>query len=81
MGALNGVLILQDDLDQAISLWEKRTTNQVMKFPKRTEAKDLRKRFIQETRQLARSAIIEGGTSIEPLENLLRRMLEPQKIF
>lgn len=81
VGALNGVLILQNDLDQAVSLWEKLTTNQVMKFPKKPEAKDLRKRFIQETSQLARSVIIEGGTSIEPLEKLLRRTLDPQKIL
>lgn len=81
VGALNGVLILQNDLDQAISLWKKLTTSQVMEFPKRTDENDLRKRFIQETRQMARSAIVEGGTSIAPLENLLRRMLEPQKIL
>ena len=81
VGALNGVLILQNDLDQAISLWKKLTTSQVMEFPKKTEENDLRKRFIQETRQMARSAIVEGGTSIAPLENLLRRMLEPQKIL
>lgn len=81
VGALNGVLILQNDLDQAISLWNKLTTSQVMRFPKRIEEKDLRKRFIQETRQMARSALVEGGNSIAPLENLLRRMLEPQKIL
>ncbi len=80
VGALNGALILQNDLEQAISLWKQLTTNQVLKFPKLIEEKDLRKRFIKETKQMVRTALVERGASIAPLERLVRQTLDPQKI-
>lgn len=58
VGALNGALILQEDLAQAISLWRMLSTNQVLQLPETVFAEDLRKRFIQETRQMTRAAII-----------------------
>lgn len=60
VGALNGVLILQDDLSQALSLWQSLATNQVLQLPETALSEDLRKRFIQETRQMTRAAIIKG---------------------
>ena len=81
VGALNGALILQDDLPQAISLWQTLSTNQVLQLSEVDLSEDLRKRFIQETRLMTRSAITEGGASIAPLEKLLKRKLDPHKVL
>ncbi len=36
-------------------------TNQVLQLPETALSEDLRKRFIQETRQMTRAAIIKGS--------------------
>lgn len=81
VGALNGVLILQDDLSQAFSLWQSLATNQVFQLPEIAVSEDLRKRFIEEIRQMTRTAIIKGGASITPLEKLLKSKLDAEKIL
>ncbi|AUB53866.1 patatin-like phospholipase family protein [Enterococcus mundtii] len=80
VGALNGALVVQDQLAQAIELWQELSTNQVLALPEVALSEDLRQRYIQEASLMTRRAVVEGGTSIAPLEALLEQYLDAEKI-
>ena len=80
VGALNGALIVQDQLAQATELWHELSTNQVLALPEVALSEDLRQRYIQEASLMTRSAVVEGGASIAPLEALLEQHLDAEKI-
>lgn len=48
VGALNGALILQGDMEKAVGLWKKLSTRQVLALPEMADVEDLRERFYQE---------------------------------
>ena len=80
VGALNGALIVQDQLEVAIDLWNRLKTNQVFALSDEKATDDLYQRFLYETRQMTKQAMIEGGASIAPLETLVEQYLDVKKI-
>ncbi|WP_165005218.1 MULTISPECIES: patatin-like phospholipase family protein [unclassified Enterococcus] len=80
VGALNGALVLQGDFEKAADLWSRLSTSQVLSLPGRVLSDDPRERFLQETRQMAKTAIIKRGVPTDPLEKLLDEYLDTEKI-
>ena len=76
VGALNGALILQGDMEKAVGLWKKLSTRQVLALPEMAAVEDLRERFYQERRQMTKTALVEGGVSSAPLEKLVKENLD-----
>lgn len=76
VGALNGALYNQNSLPEAISLWEKLSTEDVLRFPEATnEVTDFSGQLKQLT-SLAQTALLEKGASSAPLRALMEERLQ-----
>lgn len=81
VGALNGGLILQDDLTSAEIMWSQIDTGKILAFP----GMSLDKRFsvnavLREMQHFAISAVTTQGVSTKPLQQLIQRLLDEEKM-
>lgn len=80
VGALNGAMMVQGDLDIACDLWTTISMEKVIEFEKGiVEASEKRKRF-SSMLDFAKNTIASGGLDITPLENLLHDVIDEEKI-
>lgn len=80
VGAINGVLMLQGDLDQAEFLWTNLSTNQILAVPENVPLTDLRQQLLTDIRRMTKTAVLTRGISSQPLEELLRKSLDLKSI-
>lgn len=80
VGALNGALILMDDVDIARELWLTISTDKVLAFPEASATSQSLRELVHQVRSLARTAIRENGASSEPLQKLLRETFDAEKM-
>lgn len=83
VGALNGAMILQDDFEKALELWERITIDQVIDV----DTSLLRRRLLKWTREdfslffsLFKEFIREGGFDTTPLRLLLEDTIDEELI-
>lgn len=76
VGAINGILMLQGDLNQAEFLWTNLSTNQILAVPENLPLTDLRQQLLNDIRQMTKTAFLTRGISSMPLEELLRKSLD-----
>ncbi|MEQ7220140.1 patatin-like phospholipase family protein [Vagococcus fluvialis] len=82
VGALNGGLILQGDLEQAEKMWQKITTDQILLVSDMGERQDYSiNQVLKEWRELTSIAIQSKGISTAPLLNLIREVTDSEKII
>ncbi|WP_314065092.1 patatin-like phospholipase family protein [uncultured Vagococcus sp.] len=77
VGALNGGLILQDDLASAEKMWSQIDTGKILTFP----GMSLDKRFsvnavLRDMQHFAMSAVTTQGVSTKPLQQLIQTLLD-----
>jgi NTE family protein len=82
VGAINGALILQDDVALAEKIWRRLSTTQVLSLPELPAAADPQARIqlFYDVQHLAKNALKNQGIATTPLENLIRSMIDPKKI-
>jgi len=83
VGALNGGLILQGELDAAVKMWQDIDTQQILSFPseKKAGVEALSPEgLVSAIQQLTVSAIRNVGVSTAPLQQLIADMMDQQKI-
>lgn len=81
VGALNGGLILQGDLESAEIMWSQIDTGKILTFP----GMGLEKGFsvnavLREMQHFAMSAVMSQGVSTKPLQQLIQRLLDEEKM-
>lgn len=82
VGALNGGLILQGNLEQAEKMWQKITTDQILLVSDMGERQDYSiNQVLKEWRELTSIAIQSKGISTAPLLNLIREVTDSEKII
>jgi len=84
VGALNGAMIVQGEIDKAYDIWYNLCPEKVIKLTD-TEQKELRYISEQEKRlgaklEKLRKIILDRGLDISPLECLLREVIDEEKI-
>ncbi len=75
VGALNGALMVQDDFDAGLELWENISSKDVM-TDILTDESLAEKNASTVWRTFIRDTLEQGGCDITPLENTLRRLLD-----
>ena len=79
VGALNGALMVQGDYDVAQSLWENITSKEVMRDVLDEEKlPSLDDRTVWRT--FIKDALRQGGADISPLEDMIRRLVDEEKL-
>ncbi|MGV8145419.1 MAG: patatin-like phospholipase family protein [Alkaliphilus sp.] len=84
VGALNGILVAQNDFDEAYNIWSEMTVNTVVDINKATieSVKDFKS--IQENLPIIyneiRKTIFDLGLNTQPLEELIKKMLKEGKL-
>lgn len=74
VGALNGGLILQGELEKALALWQEIDTQQILAFAEDVTPDNLtRGRFVRE-------ALLSAGLSTAPLQQLITQYMDSHKI-
>lgn len=82
VGALNGGLILQDDLETAEKMWRSIATEKILQLPKEVEGSSYSiNQLINDMQKLTKTAIQEKGVSTEPLFSLIKELIHNDKIF
>lgn len=82
VGALNGALILQKDLELARDMWQSITTDNILELPKNiSEDKYSLNQVLSEWHQLTTTAIQKSGVGTQPLLKLIKELLIPEKIM
>ena len=82
VGALNGGLILQGELDKAIEMWESISTDKILDLPSNEGAEKYSlNQVLSEWQQLTSIAIQSSGVNTAPLLHLINELLEPEKIM
>lgn len=82
VGALNGGLILQGDLEQAEKMWQKITTDQILSVSEIGERQDYSiNQVVKEWKELTSIAIQTKGINTSPLLNLIKEVTESEKIL
>lgn len=82
VGALNGALIRQGDLDSARRMWEEIDTGKILAYPNQQETQEVSlTSLLKEIQNFATSAISTLGVSTEPLERLIEELLDEEKLF
>ncbi len=84
VGALNGAMVVQDAIDEAYDIWYdlepgrviKFTGNELEHYKKNGFKPDMLRAF---TKKL-RTVISEGGLDVEPLEKMVKSLLDEEKI-
>lgn len=80
VGALNGALILMDDVEAARDLWLTISTDKVLAFPEASVTSQTFKELLQQVGSLAVTAVKENGASSEPLQKLLQQTFNQEKM-
>lgn len=79
VGALNGALILMNDVEAAVDLWANISSDQVLQYPLAdTKAQTLRE-MMDQTHSLVMTALKTNGASTEPLAALLNATFDQEK--
>lgn len=81
VGALNGGLILLNDLKAASQLWESLSTDQVLQFPAATADTHALNLLLRQVRSLTFTALRENGASTEPLSRLMQKIFDGKKML
>ncbi len=81
VGALNGALILQGDLETAEKMWQTMTTDDIISFSPEDEKEYSMQNLVLNIQKLAKTAIQSKGVSTEPLLNLIKEIMIPDVIF
>ncbi len=79
VGALNGAVIAQGDLEQARRLWQELETSRVFDVPL-DETLPPRRKWLAALRLFGRAAATKGGVDTKALEHLLLAFLKEQAI-
>ncbi|MFP4362824.1 MAG: patatin-like phospholipase family protein [Spirochaetia bacterium] len=80
VGALNGALIAQDELDKALDIWYNMSINNVINLPKSLKNGDKIKS--EEIIEYIRDSITKHkGLDVSPLRNIIKDHLKPTKIL
>ena len=80
VGALNGALVLLDDVEVARDLWLTISTDKVLAYPDASKDSQSLKALLQQINSLATTAMRENGASTEPLQKLLRNLYNQEKM-
>ena len=84
VGALNGALIVMDDLSKAENIWANIHFSQVMDVDDETMSKllrgDIRDMNVRETIEDMRSVIRQGGLDVTPLRNWIREVVDEKAV-
>ena len=82
VGALNGALILQNDLEVAEKMWESITTDQILALSSRSEDPGYSfNQVLTDWQELTKAAIQSKGVGTEPLLNKIQTLMIPEKIM
>nr|WP_245249770.1 patatin-like phospholipase family protein [Vagococcus allomyrinae] len=81
VGALNGGLILQGELEAAEVMWSQIDTGKILTFPGMNVAKQFSvNAVLREMQQFALSAVMTQGVSTKPLRQLIQQLLDEDKM-
>lgn len=79
IGALNGALVVQDDFDACVKLWDNMKYEEVLSSIKQEDFNTFsgtRQAFFN----FLKGVVADGGLDITPLENTVRQMLDEDKV-
>lgn len=79
IGAINGAMIAQDGYEEALSMWNRIETAQVMDVPV-SEEQPLNKKIWQTYQTFAVNFIKSGGTDTNPLKQTLGAFIDEDKV-
>lgn len=80
VGALNGALMMQGDLDEAKNLWQELSTEQVLNFPAAAEKPDNLPSLMGQIASLTSHALANRGVSTEPLRKIMEELISFEKM-
>ncbi len=84
VGALNGAMIVQDDIDRAYDIWHNLEPSSVIKFPgnelEHYRGNSFSPEALKAFTKNLRTVISEGGLNVEPLEKMVKGLLDEDKI-
>lgn len=80
VGALNGALILQGDLEAAQKMWRKIETSQILAFSTAEQAEKTFIGMVGQVGAFARQAIQSKGISTQPLQKLIKETFSKTKM-
>lgn len=80
VGALNGAVIAQGDLEQARRLWQELETSRVFDDVPLDETLPPRRKWLAALRLFSRAAATKGGVGTKALEHLLLSFLDEQAV-
>lgn len=81
VGALNGGLILQGELEVAEEMWQSIATEKILSLPFDKTDEYTMGKLVNKIQLLTKTAIQSKGVSTEPLLNLIKELMNPEKIF
>ncbi|OTN77971.1 hypothetical protein A5886_003072 [Enterococcus sp. 8G7_MSG3316] len=79
VGALNGALILMDDVEAAVHLWANISSGQVLQYPLAEAKAQTLREMMNQTHSLVTTALKTNGASTEPLAALLAATFDQEK--
>lgn len=79
VGALNGALVLMDDIEAAEQLWTNISSEQVLQYPKAAAKKETLLDMMEQLRSLVKTALKDNGASTKPLAQLLAATFDAEK--
>lgn len=84
VGALNGAMVVQDDVDRAYDIWYSLSPNSVLKVISDELAVDFENIFkadaLRNIIHNIRKVIADGGLNVEPLVKLVKSVIDEEKI-
>lgn len=79
VGALNGALILMNDVEAAVDLWANISNEQVLHYPLASVRAQTLRDLMNQANSLVREAVKSNGASTEPLARLLQKTFDQEK--
>ncbi len=79
VGALNGALILMNDVEAAVDLWANISNEQVLHYPLASVRAQTLRDLMNQANSLVREAVKSNGASTEPLAKLLQKTFDQEK--
>ena len=81
VGALNGALIMQGDVDAAKEMWQEIATDKLFDFPIDMEETTYQAdQLIGNIQAFVKAALLNKGVNTEPLKQMIEKLLIPKKI-
>lgn len=80
VGALNGALIQQNDLEQAKAMWRAIETRDILAVPFQNRESENFAEAVRRVQQFALATVKQNGISTEPLAKLLQELLTAQPV-